>query len=380
MKKVAIVANTTWYLYNFRLKMMKKMRSLGYEVVVVAPADNYVQKFIDEGFNCCDIVMNAQSKNPLKDLKLLFAYYRIYQQLDCDIILQYTIKPNVYGTIAARLLNIPTINNIAGLGSLFVENNIFTKVAKLLYKISQKHATAVFFQNYDDMNLFLDSKLVSQVKSERIPGSGVDIKRFTPPKEVVKNEKLTFLLVARMLWEKGIGDLVKAGRILREKGYDFNINLVGFLDFENPKAISKAQMDDWVRNGDVCFLGSSDNVKEEISKVDCCILPSYYREGVPRTLLEAAAMAKPIITTHSVGCREVVDDCINGFKCQIKKPEDLAEKMERMLNLTAEERIQMGRNGREKIIREFDEKIVIKQYLDKMEEILEIRTGEGNLS
>lgn len=374
MKKVAIVANTTWYLYNFRLKMMKKMRSLGYEVIVVAPADTYVEKFNDEGFECYDIALNAQSKNPLKDIRLLFAYYQIYRKLKSDIILQYTIKPNVYGTLAARLLKVPTINNIAGLGSLFVENSIFTEVAKLLYKVSQKYATAVFFQNFDDMSLFLDANLVSSKKAERIPGSGVDIERFSPAKEIIKNEKLIFLLVARMLWEKGVGDLVQASRILRKKGYEFTINLVGFLDVENPKAISKLQMDEWVENGDVCFLGSSDNVKDEITKVDCCILPSYYREGVPRTLLEAASMSKPIITTHSVGCREVVDDGVNGFKCEIRNPDDLAEKMEKMLNLSSNERVQMGRNGREKIIHEFDEKIVIQKYLDKVDEILNYST------
>ena len=267
------------------------------------------------------------------------------------------------------MLNIPTINNIAGLGTLFIKQNFITKIAKWLYKFSQKRASKVFFQNNDDFKIFVDEKLVEKNKCDILPGSGVDINKFMP---IEKDEDgiFRFLIVSRMLWAKGIEEYVEAAKIINKKYNNIEFQLLGHLDVDSPTAISKEQMDIWVNEGIVNYLGISDNVKYEISKVDCMVLPSYYREGTPRSLLESASMEKPIITTDNVGCRDVVDDGINGYLCEIKNAKDLASKMEMMISMTSDKRKDMGKSGRKKIVKEFDEKIVIKKYLQSIKEIL----------
>lgn len=362
IKKIAIVSNTSWSLYNFRLKLAKELRNNGFEVVLIAPKDEYSKKLEDE-FKYHDIWMNNKGTNPKEDIKTTINFYQLYKKISPDVVLQYTIKPNIYGTIAANLLGIKSINNIAGLGTLFIKQNFVTKIAKFLYKYSQSKANKIFFQNNDDYEMFIKDKLVDKKKCDILPGSGVDTQRFTPSNYIKSDDKFRFLLVARMLWDKGIGEYVEAAKILKEKYHNISFEMLGFLDVDNHSAVSKEQMEEWVEKGYVDYLGVSDNVKDEISKVDCIVLPSFYREGTPRILLESASMAKPIVTTDNVGCRDVVDDGINGYLCEVRNANDLALKIEKMLNLTQDERIKMGKRSREKMLKEFDEKIVINKYL-----------------
>ncbi|NQY54541.1 MAG: glycosyltransferase family 4 protein [Campylobacteraceae bacterium] len=367
-KKIAIVVNNSWYAWNMRANLGFAFQKEGYEVVFISPCDAYSEK-IKEHFFYEDININSKGTNPFEDLKTIYNFYKIYKEVKADIILHYNIKPNIYGTIAASMLNIPTINNIAGLGTLFIKQNFITKIAKWLYKFSQKRASKVFFQNNDDFKIFVDEKLVEKNKCDILPGSGVDINKFMP---IEKDEDgiFRFLIVSRMLWAKGIEEYVEAAKIINKKYNNIEFQLLGHLDVDSPTAISKEQMDIWVNEGIVNYLGISDNVKYEISKVDCMVLPSYYREGTPRSLLESASMEKPIITTDNVGCRDVVDDGINGYLCEIKNAKDLASKMEMMISMTSDKRKDMGKSGRKKIVKEFDEKIVIKKYLQSIKEIL----------
>jgi glycosyltransferase involved in cell wall biosynthesis len=222
--------------------------------------------------------------------------------------------------------------------------------------------------NNDDLTLFVVNKLVSQTAADRLPGIGVDIDRFAPI-PLPDKAALRFLLIARMLWDKGIGEFVEAARILKGQGLHAEFCLLGFLDVQNPAAISHQQMDEWVEEGVIQYLGVSDNVAEEIALADCVVLPSY-REGVPRTLLEAAAMARPIVTTDSIGCRDVVDDSVSGYLCQPRDAVDLADKISKIVALSHAERTAMGLRGRKKMEREFDEQIVIDKYLGAIKEIL----------
>lgn len=368
MKKIAIVVNNSWYAWNMRANLGFAFQKQGYEVIFISPYDKYSEN-IKEHFRYIDININSKGTNPIEDLKTIYMYYKRYKELKPDIVLQYTIKPNIYGTIAASMLNIPTINNIAGLGTLFIKQNFITSIAKWLYKFSQKRATKIFFQNHDDFKMFVDENLVQKEKCDVLPGSGVDVEKFLPVEK--KDDGIfRFLLVSRMLWAKGIQEFVDAAKIIKQKYKNVEFQLLGHLDVKSPTAISKEQMDIWVKNGFVNYLGSSDDVRVEIAQADCIVLPSFYREGTPRILLESTSMAKPIITTDNVGCKDVVDDCINGFLCNIKDSADLALKMEKMLNLTDSERSSMGKAGREKIVKEFDEKIVIEKYLKAIESIL----------
>ena len=367
-KRIVIISNVSWNLYNFRLSLMKAMQSEGYEVIAIASYDEYSQKIIDAGFEFHDIKLNAQGVNPFEDIKTMWDFYKLFKSIAPDYICQYTIKPNIYGSFAAKMLNIKTINNIAGLGNLFIKESPVTKIAKLLYKISQSNVDRVFFQNRDDFAFFVHQGIVKPAKCDILPGSGVDTKRFRPTIKEQSN-RIRFLHISRMIWEKGIGEYVEAARIIKSKYPNIEFCLLGFLDVENPGAISREQMNQWINEGVINYLGVSDNVDEVIATADCVILPSYYREGTPKTLLESASSAKPIITTDNVGCRDVVDHGINGYLCEPRSAEDLAEKIEMFMQLTPSERQEMGNKSRIKVKREFDEKIVINKYLEALKEV-----------
>ena len=368
--KILISINTSWNIINFRLGLLKSLQKEGFEIIVLAPKDEYSDSFKDHGFQYCDINMNNKGTNPIEDLKLTIDYFKILKEVKPELILNYTIKPNIYGTIAANLLNIPTINNIAGLGTLFVNENFVTKIAKFLYKYSQSKAKFVFFQNNEDFELFTSQKLVDARKCDILPGSGVDTTKFVPIEVPKKDDTFRFLLISRMLWDKGIQEYIDAAKEIKKKYKNVEFQLLGFLDVSNKTAISKEQMDIWVKEGIVNYLGTSDNVKNEISKCDCIVLPSFYREGTPRTLLESASMAKPIITTNNIGCKDVVDHNTNGYLCEVKNSIDLANQMEKMINLTVDERTTMGNKGREKVINEFDETIVINKYKQVINKVI----------
>lgn len=370
MNKIAITSNTSWYLYNFRKNTIISLIKAGFEVYTISPIDEYSEKLEILGAKHIDIKINSSSKNPLIDLYTLISFYRIFNKFKFNVILNFTPKNNIYGTLAAKLNKIKTINNIAGLGTLFINDNLTSKLARNLYKYSQKYADKVFFQNNDDLSLFLEKKYVKKSQIDRLPGSGVDLSRFKLALSENKKQ-LRFLLIARMLYEKGITFYVDAARILKEKyGDSVEFCLLGFVGVNNPSAITHEQMSNWVSEGIINYLGTSDTVEHEITQADCIVLPSFYREGVPKTLLEAGAMGKPIITTDNVGCRETVNHGFNGYLCQPKSVSSLVNTIDTFINLSYEEKLIMGRNSRKKIETEFDELIVINKYLDALKEIL----------
>jgi len=222
-KKILISINTSWNIINFRLGLLQALQKEGYKIIVLAPKDKYSELFQNYNFEYYDIEMNNKGTNPIEDLKLIISYYKILKKIKPDLMLNYTIKPNVYGTIAANLLKIPTINNIAGLGTLFVNENFITKIAKYLYKYSQDKASKVFFQNNEDFELFSSLGLVDIKKSDILPGSGVNTEKFKPIEKTKNLEKIVFLLISRMLWDKGVGQYVEAARILTK-----NIQMLNF--------------------------------------------------------------------------------------------------------------------------------------------------------
>lgn len=370
MKKIVITANTSWYLYNFRKNTIISLIEEGYKVIALAPADAYSDRLGDLGCDFIDIDIDKGGTNPFKDLNTLLSFNRIYKKEKPLVVLNFTPKNNIYSTIAASFHNISIINNIAGLGILFINESISSKIAKLLYKFSQRRATKIFFQNEDDRELFLKNNFAPKHITDRLPGSGVDLTRFilTPSQD---DGVVRFLLIARMLFDKGIGYYVEAARLLRKKyGNKVEFNLLGFLDVDNPSAVSKEQMAAWTKEGVVNYLGKTDNVEWEIGKVDCMVLPSHYREGVPKSLLESGAMGKPIVTTNNIGCRETVSDGINGYLCELRSTGSLVKQLEKIILLTHEQRLSMGKESRLKIEQEFDETIVINKYLDAINECL----------
>lgn len=367
MKTVAISSNTSWYIYNFRKNTILALIEKGYRVIAVSPFDRYSEKLIELGVEYIPIRIDQGGTNPLRDISTFFRFISIYRKCRPDVVLNFTPKNNIYGTLAASIVGAKSINNIAGLGMVFINEGLTSKIARFLYKISQPKASKIFFQNEDDRLLFQQHNLAPLELSDRLPGSGADLSRFTvsPAND---DGVVRFLLIARMLYDKGVGQYVEAARKLKTKyGDNVEFCLLGFLDVNNPSAVSRSDMDGWVKEGIVNYLGISDRVEDEIAKVDCMVLPSFYREGVPKSLLEAGAMGKPIITTDNVGCRETVDDGVNGFLCAPRCSVSLAEKLEAMILLTHIERLEMGDRSREKIEKEFDERIVINKYLESVQ-------------
>jgi glycosyltransferase involved in cell wall biosynthesis len=361
--KVVICANTTWNLVNFRSSLIKALLAQGHEVIAVAPIDDYAHRLTALGCRYVPMPMDNKGTHPVHDAALAWRFLRLFWREKPDVFLSYTIKPNIYGSLAAHLAGVSVINNIAGLGSAFLKNNWLTALVKKLYKFALTRSIKVFFQNRDDEALFIESQLVNRNKTAVLPGSGVDLNHFyfsTIDKPL--SQPFRFLLIARMLRDKGVAEFAEAAKIIRQERPDVEFCLLGFLDSQNPTAISTVQMQAWVTEGHIQYLGSADDVRPEIEHADCIVLPSY-REGTPRTLLEAAAMGRPIITTDAVGCRDVVDDGVNGLLCEVRSASDLSLKMRQMLNLSPQQRNEMGLQGRKKIEHAYDENIVIQTYL-----------------
>lgn len=368
-QKIVISINTAWNIYNFRFGLVKALIEHGYEVIAIAPGDDYVPRLKEIGCKFVTLPMDSNGTNPLRDLILLIRYYRLLREHRPVAYLGYTIKPNVYGSIAANALGIPTINNIAGLGATFIRDDFLTLIVRGLYKFALKRSHYVFFQNADDKSLFLQTGLATPRVCSLLPGSGLDLARYNAaPMTDLAQRRFRFLLVGRMLRDKGVYEYAEAAKLLRERGVDAEFQLLGFIDPANDNAIPAETIRAWVDDGLVTYLGKTDDVRPHITQADCVVLPSY-REGVPRSLLEAAALARPIIATDVAGCRDAVEHGRNGFLCAAKNAADLADVMARMIALDASERAAMGAAGRRKVETDFDEKIVIKKYLSAVASI-----------
>lgn len=280
------------------------------------------------------------------------------------MVLHYTVKPNVYGTIAATLLDLPVINNVCGLGTVFLKKNLVSAIAILLYKISFRFPKKVFFQNADDLSLFVGRNLVSRASVDLIPGSGIDLQKFQPF-AFKRNEAFTFLLISRLISDKGIFEYIEAVNKLKLLGMDARFQILGAKDPKHQRGIEEKVINQWIADGTIEYLGTTDDVRHFIEKADCIVLPSY-REGAPRSLLEASSSAKPIVATDVPGCHHVVTDQVNGLLCKIKDSDDLAEKMRAMATMSDKCLEELGKNGRKKMEREYNESVVIEKYLEAL--------------
>jgi len=369
--RIVFSGNTSWGMYNFRIALMVAFKNIGFDVWVVAPEDEYTSKFAEIGINFKPVKkLKRSGTNPIADIVLLREYIGIYKQIKPDFVFHYTIKPNIYGSFACKICNIRSISVTTGLGNAFSNSRFLFIFAKLLYKFSSSYASEVWFLNASDLNIFVENKILKLDKTYLLKGEGIDLELFRPTKAQFEDKPITFTLISRMLYDKGVEVFVKATNLLRAKGYNFSSILLGQIDTDNPEGISLSTIKEWQAAGMIEYMGSTSDVKPYIGDADCIVLPSYYKEGIPRILMEAAAMEKPIITTNNIGCIETVDNGINGFLCEMKDEQDLADKMELFLKLTAEQRQELGKAGREKMEKEFDYKIIIEIYLNKLNHYL----------
>lgn len=362
--RIAIVLNTSWNIYNFRMSFIRTLQAAGHEVHTIAPVDEYTKFLQREGCTHHKVRMDSRGANPIKDSALILELFMIYRKLRPDIILHYTIKPNVYGTLAASLLKIPVVNNVCGLGTVFLKSNLVSAIAIFLYRISFRFANKVFFQNPDDLELFIRKKLVPAKNVDLVPGSGIDLKKFAPM-EFRRNDRFTFLLISRLITDKGVMEYIDAVKKLKQENIDARFQILGAMDPEHKRGIKVDIINQWIESGIIEYLGTTDDVRKYISGADCVVLPSY-REGTPRTLLEAASSSKPIIATDVPGCNHVVIHDFNGLLCKLKDSSDLAEKMKQMAHMNNQNLEQFGKNGRQKVEKEYDESLVINKYIETL--------------
>jgi len=363
-KKIVFVANTSWYLYNFRLSLLKEMVASGWKVFAIAPQDKYSQYFEIHGISFVRLIISRRGINPFKELLTIWRIYVIYKRIQPDFIHLFTPKMAIYGSFAARLAGIKNVvSSITGLGYVFINKGILHLILRAMYKAAFQGVSQVLFQNSDDKEMFLRYKLISLERAHLVHGSGVNTEYFTSPVNGNRlNDNITFALISRMLWDKGVGEFVEAAKSTKRNLPTVKFLLVGSPDYGNPNTVPEKFLKDQNANGCIEWIEHVDDVKPFIVKSDVVVLPSY-REGLPKVLLEAASCGRAIVATDVPGCREIVEHGINGL---LVPPKDVNSLAEAMFKLAKDPglRLQMGQNGRKKVLREFDDKIVIKKTME----------------
>ena len=361
MKRILIICNSLSGLFSFRKELIEKFIEKKHLVYISAPASEYRNFFKDLGCKIIETEVNSRGKNIYQDLKLFKMYRKIIKNIKPDVVLTYTIKPNSYAGLICSKLKVPYIANITGLGSALENAGILQKITIILYRIGLKKAKCVFVQNYDNLEFLKKYKIVKN-NYKLIPGSGVNLEyhKLLP---YPKNENIIFLYISRLLYEKGIEEYLEVAKYIKSKYKKTEFHILGRC--EEKKYI------DMVKNlqdrGIVIYHGAVEDVREFHKISNCTIQPSFYPEGMSNVLLESCASGRPIITTNRAGCKEIVEDGINGYVVECKDTDGLKEKVEKFILLSNEQKKQMGLNAREKVEQEFDRNIVINEYLKEME-------------
>ena len=366
-KNIAIIENNIISTLTVRSKLTKVLMDEGHKVTILTTGtEQQLQKAKEQGFDVINI--NTSSQNPADVLMYMKNVLQSLKKIKADICLTFTIRPAIWGNLITRLLGIPTITNITGVGPLFESDRLVYRFARLLYKFSLKKTSKIFFQNKDDMSLFIENKFISKNRYALIPGSGIDHEHFKPIDTIVDDNKLVFLFIGRLLKDKGVIEFVESARKLKNEFNHLEFRIIGPLWLQNLKdnTITQQQLDSWINDGIINYIGEVSDVRNHIAAAHCLVLPSY-REGTSNVLLEASSMERPCITCDTTGCREIVEDGKTGYLCKVADIDDLAEKMKKLILLPNESRIKMGKDARQKVVKEYDKKIVIDAYLSAIE-------------
>lgn len=373
---ILMTANAAWNIWNFRRPLVDALIADGNRVTILAPVDDSIADLERIGCKFIPLEMSVKGLNPLADLKLLRRFKQIFRCERPDVVLSYTIKNNVFGAMAARAVHVPFIPNVTGLGTAFLSGGLLQAVAEGLYRRAYRKLPIIFFQNEDDRALFLDRGLVQLEQARLLPGSGIDLVRFATATMPLIDEPLVFLMIARLLRDKGVMEFVDAARQIKMRNPDARFQLLGATGSNNRTAIDAATVQGWVKEGIIEYLGVTSDIRPHIAAASCVVLPSY-REGAPRALIEAAAMARPVIATDVPGCRAIVDRDVSGFLCDVRNAGSLAAAMQQFLDLPQDARAMMGRAGRAKMEYEFDDAIVVRSYREAIVTVTETTLTEN---
>lgn len=366
---IAIIENNIIATNTIREKLTRTLMEKGYDVTVLTTGtEEDLEQARLKGFHVIDV--KGSTQNPKDIFRYMKNLRMALKQAEASVCLTFTIRPAIWGNVVTRSLKIPTITNITGIGPLFARSNIAYRAARTLYKFVLKKTALIFFQNYDDMDIFLKKGFVKPGRAERIPGSGIDHRYYMPQPPRAADGKFVFLFISRLVKDKGILEYVEAARMLKNELPDAEFRVLGPVWLQNLKdnTVTEAEIKSWVDAGIINYLGNAADVRTYIAAADSVVLPSY-REGTSNVLLEASSMERACITCNTTGCKEIVADGITGFLCRVQDAADLADKMKKMYQLPEAERQEMGARARQKVIREYDKQIVIDAYVKAIENI-----------
>jgi glycosyltransferase involved in cell wall biosynthesis len=372
--KLLFLVTEDWYFWSHRLALAREAQRNGYSVIVATRMHEHGQSILDERFTLIPIRMRRRTRNPLREISSLFEIIRIYRKEKPDIVHHVAIKPVVYGSLAAFLAGVPSVvNAIAGLGYLFSSETIKAAFLRSLVKcllklLLNRPNTRTILQNPDDQETLVRSGIVPRSFTRLIRGSGVDQSKYVPSPEPVGT--VAVIMASRMLWEKGVADFVRAATLLRSEGVHARFILAGESDAENPSSVPIEQLQLWRAQGDVEWIGKREDMPEVFASIHIVCLPSFYGEGIPKVLIEAASCGRPIVTTDIPGCREIVRNGENGILVPARNPSALASALSALIH-NAQLRQRMGEKGRKMVLREFSEEIVIQQTLSLYNDLQE---------
>jgi glycosyltransferase involved in cell wall biosynthesis len=371
---VVFSANNCWNLIHFRKALFDGIGQAGFRTIALVPIDRQARELESRGIEVRHVPMARSGMNPLSDMWLMLQYFRLLRELRPAAYCGFTIKPNVYGAIAAHIAGVPVIANITGMGTSFLSKGLLWSVAEQLYRLALQRSDVVFFHNEDDRRQFLERGIVRAPQARVIPGSGVDLDRFVPSNEDSERQdnQTTFLFIGRLIYHKGIREFIEAARLVRRSLPQVRFQLLGNPDPGNPTSVTERELRSWIDEGVVEHLGEHEDVRPFVRNSTVVVLPSY-REGMSRALLEAAAMGKPLIGANVPGCRELIADGVEGYRCEARDAGSLARAMSAIAELPANRRGEMGRAARRKVEERFGEKLVVEEYLKALSELVPSR-------
>lgn len=369
---ILISANSFWNIANFREGLVDALAAAGHHIHIVAPHPDRRWAQV-RGVDTTDLAIDRSGLNPVRDALLLLSYVRLIRRLRPRYYLGFTAKPNIYGNLACRLCGVGGLPNVSGLGTAFIDDGSLSALVGWLHRIAFRACPIVFFQNPEDRDLFIERRIVRADQARLLPGSGVDLDRFgaVPPPA---NQQPCFLFVGRLLGDKGVREFVEAARLLKQDHPGWRFQLLGSIDPGNRTGIGADELGRWTDQGLVEHLGQAEDVRPAIAAADAVVLPSY-REGMPRSLLEAAAMTRPLIATDVPGNRQLVIHRVNGLLCNARDPTSLADAMRELGTMPADRRREMGEAARAKVEREYGEERVIGAYLAALAQLARAARG-----
>lgn len=359
MSKILFLVNHDVVIYNFRLELVERLLADGHQVVISSPYGERIEELKALGCEYHEINIARHGMNPIKELKLIFEYKKLLKRVKPDMVFSYTIKPNIYGGMACQHRKIPYVANITGLGTAVEAPGLMQTITTQLYKIAFRKVQRVYFQNIENMKFFADKKIAVK-KHSLLPGSGVNLQRFAVL-DYPEEETIEFVFISRIMKEKGTDQYLEAAEHIRKKYSNTRFHVCGFCEQTYEQRLK--ELND---NGTIIYHGMVRDVREVLAKTHCTIHPTYYPEGLSNVLLESAACGRPIITTNRSGCKEVIEDGINGYVVEQKNTQDLIQKIERFIELPWTQKKAMGLAGREKIEKEFDRQIVVDRYMEEV--------------